>query len=68
MSRQKKDGIYLNIKLERDLYNRLIQISEEAGQTKTIIVERALSLYFDEYEEKQTILSKYRKNTSESTL
>lgn len=59
MSRPKKDGVYLNIKLERDIYNKLIQVSEEAGQTKTLIVERALDSYFDEYEKKQAILLKH---------
>lgn len=34
MSRSKKDGVYLNIKFERDIYNRLIQVSEKADQTK----------------------------------
>lgn len=62
MSRPKKNGVYLNIKLERDIYNRLIQISEEAGQTKTLIVERALDSYFNDYEKKQEILLRHNKS------
>lgn len=58
MSRPKKDRVYLNIKVTKDIYNRLAQISEEAGQTKTLIVERALVAYFKDYEEKQAILLK----------
>ena len=53
MSRPKKDGVYLNIKLDRELYQRLERISEKAGQTKTLIAERALTAYMDDYEEKQ---------------
>ena len=59
MSRPRKDGVYLNIKIERDVYNKLIQVSKEAGQTKTLIVERALDLYFDDYEKKRAILLKH---------
>lgn len=61
MSRPKKDGVYLNIKLEKNIYNRLIQVSEEAGQTKTLIVERALDSYFNDYEENQAILLEHQK-------
>lgn len=61
MSRPKKDGIYLNIKLKREIYNKLIQVSEKAGQTKTIVVERALESYFNDYEEKQAILLEYER-------
>ena len=56
MARAKKEGIYLNIKLDKDIYHRLERISEEAGQTKTLIAERALTAYMDDYEEKQETL------------
>lgn len=58
MSRPKKDGIYLNIKLDRELYHRLERISKEAGQTKTLIAERALTTYMDKYEENQAVLQR----------
>ena len=60
MSRPKKDGIYLNIKLDRELYERLERISEEAGQTKTLIAERALTTYMDSYEENQAVLQRIK--------
>ena len=60
MSRTKKDGIYLNIKLDRKLYQRLNRISEEAGQTKTLIAERALTSYLDAYEENQAVLQRIK--------
>lgn len=62
MSRPKKIGTYLNIKLEQSLYQKLIMVSEEAGQTKTVITERALAAYFEEYDKKQTILHEHRDN------
>ena len=60
MSRPKKDGVYLNIKLDRELYKRLERISEEAGQTKTLIAERALASYMDAYEENQAVLQRIK--------
>lgn len=58
MARPKKDGIYLNIKLDKELYHRLEHVCEEAGQTKTLIVERALLAYMDDFDEKQETLRK----------
>ena len=53
MARPKKNGTYLNVCIETPIYERLENLCEDAGQTKTIAVERALSMYLDEYEEKQ---------------
>ena len=53
MGRPKKNGTYLNICIETPIYERLEALCEDAGQTKTVAVERALKLYLDEYEEKQ---------------
>ena len=33
-----------------------MEVSEEAGQTKTMVVERALQGYFTDYDAKQQIL------------
>lgn len=56
MARPKKNGTYLNVCIETAIYNQLVQFCDEAGQTKTIAVERALAEYFDKYEKKQQIL------------
>ena len=40
MPRARKDHLCLNIKINADLYRRLMEVSEEAGQTKTMVVER----------------------------
>lgn len=57
MARSKKDGTYLNVCIETSIYKRLEEICEEAGQTKTVAVERALKSYFDEYDAKQKIIN-----------
>lgn len=53
MARQKKNGTYLNVCIETPIYERLEKLCEDAGQTKTVAVERALSAYLDDYAEKQ---------------
>ena len=58
MARPKKEGTYLNVRIETSIYDRLEKFSEDAGQTKTVAVERALMAYMDDYEEKQRLLKK----------
>lgn len=53
MAKPKKNGTYLNVCIETPIYERLVEMCSDAGQTKTIAVERALTLYLDEYDEKQ---------------
>ena len=53
MARPKKNGTYLNVCIETPIYERLEIMCEDAGQSKTVAVERALTLYLNEYEEKQ---------------
>ncbi len=61
MPRQKKDGTYLNVCIETPIYERLVALCADAGQTKTVAVERALTLYFNEYQEKQRKLKELEK-------
>lgn len=56
MARPKKDGTYLNVCIKTPIYKRLEKLCEDAGQTKTIAVERALCAYLDDYEKKQAKL------------
>ena len=53
MPRAKKDNESLNIRIDSSINHMLARVSVEAGQTKTIIVERALQAYFDDYYDKQ---------------
>lgn len=61
MGRPKKNGTYLNICIETPIYERLEALCEDAGQTKTVAVERALKLYLDDYEKKQQKLKEMEK-------
>ena len=61
MARPKKSGTYLNVCIDTPVYDRLAEYCEEAGQPKTVAVQRALTLYLDEYEEKQRKLRELEK-------
>ena len=61
MARPKKNGTYLNVCIETPIYKRLEAMCDDAGQSKTVAVERALTLYLDEYEEKQRKLRELEK-------
>lgn len=53
MARPKKNGTYLNVCIDTMVYERLESVCLDAGQTKTIAVERALEAYLDDYDEKK---------------
>ena len=53
MARPKKNGTYLNVCIETPIYERLEVFCDDAGQSKTVAVERALKLYLDDYAMKQ---------------
>ena len=56
MPRAKKDYLCLNVKIDADICSKLTEVSTEARQMKTMVVERALWVYFADYEAKQQIL------------
>ena len=66
MARPRKNGKYLNVCIEAPIYERLEALCDDAGQTKTVAVERALTLYLDEYEEKQKMLKEMESNSVKS--
>lgn len=53
MARPKKNGTYLNVCIDTPVYERLAEYCEEAGQPKTVAVERAITAYLDIYDERQ---------------
>lgn len=63
MARPKKNGTYLNVCIETPIYERLVALCVDAGQTKTVAVERALTLYLDDYEEKKKKLRELESNS-----
>ncbi len=55
MARAKKNGTYLNVCIETPIYERLERLCEDAGQTKTVAVERALTAYLEDYEKTDAV-------------
>ena len=53
MAKPRKNGTYLNVCIDTDIYEKLEQVCKSAGQTKTVAVERALSAYLEAYEDMQ---------------
>ena len=47
MARPKKNGKYLNVCIQEEIYKKLEEFCMEAGQTKTIAVERSLAQYIE---------------------
>ena len=58
MARPKKNGTYLNVCIDSSVYNRLDKFLQDAGQAKTVAVEKTLTAYLDDFEEKQRRLKK----------
>lgn len=50
MGRPKKDGRALNCYIKAEIIEKLEEYCEEMGQTKTIVVERALEQVFSEHD------------------
>ena len=59
MAKPKKNGTYLNICIESSIYERLCAYCDDAGQTKTIAVERANNAYLDDYYLKQKGINEF---------
>ena len=45
-----------SIRMDAELCRKLLEVSKEAGQTRTMAVGHALYMYFPDYEIKQRIL------------
>ena len=56
MARPRKDGQYLNVKINTAIYNRLEKFCEESGYTKTAAVEKGLTALVDHYTSDQETL------------
>lgn len=53
MARAKKDGVYINYYIQKDIKDRLDRYCEDVGQTNTMAIERILKQFLDEYENAQ---------------
>ena len=56
MPRPRKDGVNLNLKIDKQIYDDLNDFSTYSGQTKTFIVEKALKEYMTKYERMKDML------------
>ncbi len=50
MARAKKDGVYINYYIQKDIKDRLDKYCEDVGQTNTMAIERILKQFLDAYE------------------
>lgn len=53
MPRKKKNGIYINLRMDVAIYDRLVTYCEEEDRTRTSVIERALREYFKNIDEQQ---------------
>lgn len=53
MARPKKDGVFINYYIQKDIKNRLDKYCDEVGQTNTTAIERILKQFLDKYDAKQ---------------
>ena len=49
MARAKKDGVFINYYIKKEIKENLDKYCEEVGQTNTMAVERILEKYLKEY-------------------
>lgn len=57
MPRPKKESVPASFRLALDVHERLDQFCRVSGQSKMVAVERAITMYIDDYEAKQRKLS-----------
>lgn len=56
MARVKKENVPISVRMEKSIYDKLTRFCEDAGQSKTVAVERAVEMYVDDYYEKMSII------------
>ena len=52
MPRPAKDTRPCSLRMEKQLFERLEQFCNDSGQSKTTAIERAVSMYIDDYYKK----------------
>ncbi len=58
MPREKKDAKNFTCKFDREIFEKLGEFCELSGQSKTLVVERAVEKYLEENLEKMREFSK----------
>ena len=49
--RAKKESTPVSVRMDIDVFRRLEKYCEDSGQSKTVVIERAIMSYIDAYEE-----------------
>lgn len=58
MAKKIKESHPLSIRMDKVIFERLNEFCEKAGQSKTVAIERAVSMYIDDYDAKMQKLNK----------
>ena len=62
MSRRKKEYRPFSIRMATNIYDRMDKYCENTGVPKTAVIERAINMYLDNYEETQKQLEQLKQN------
>lgn len=60
MPRERKDGHYINLRIDRALYDRFSRYCDREERTKTAALERMLRAYLDAYDKQNAAGTKKR--------
>lgn len=50
MPRERKDGKYINLRIEKSVYKRFDDYCKKESRTKTAALEKMISTYLDQYD------------------
>ena len=53
MARQKKDGVFINYYIDKNVKEMLDEYCEDVGQTNTLVIERILRGYLENYQKEK---------------
>ena len=62
MAKKTKESKPFSIRMDKSTFDRLEVFCNEAGQSKTLAVERAINAYIDDYDENQKELKKRKES------
>lgn len=62
MPKPKKEAHPFSIRMATDIYERMDNYCLETGVPKTVVIERAINMYLDDYDATQEKLKKLKQN------
>ena len=62
MPKPKKDSRAFSIRMATEIYDRMEKYCKETSVPKTAVIERALRMYLDDYEETRKRLKQLKQN------